>query len=140
MHWKNLPALGSMTIPCLKESQIEPIACMHPVPMKKEQKKAKNRGKKNSLFSGKNFFKNLMMLPLFLFCFVFTRKTVHLAQITGILSSCLQQQVPEQSTAHKLQSTRWGPGGVAELYSIKWKNTTFTLATVYVGRDPGTEL
>ena len=46
MHWKNLPALGSMTIPCLKESQIEPIACMHPVPMKKEQKKAKNRKKK----------------------------------------------------------------------------------------------
>lgn len=67
------------------------------------------------------------MLSLFLF-FGFTRNTVHLAHITAILSSCLQQQVPELSQhTYYTQSTRWRPeGGVAALYTIKWKNTTFT--------------
>ena len=82
------------------------------------------------------------MLPLFLF-FGFTRNTVYLAQITGILSSCLQQQVPKLSTAHILHthSTRWRPeGSVAALYAMKWKNTTFTLTAASRKRPRDTAL
>lgn len=64
-----MPALGSMSISCPKESQTHLTARVHPVSIHKEQNKARLKEKsKKSPLSSKNFLKNFMMFPLFLFC------------------------------------------------------------------------
>ena len=81
MDWQSPPASGSPTPPAAGVPDRTPNACA-PCPHCEEikQSEAKKRKKNQSQFSSKKFLKNWMTFPLFLFCFIFTRNTVHFAK------------------------------------------------------------